>query len=457
MDEQELLRLKPELDRFLEEFAPLFGREENQVHASVFVQGLLRGEGRRNAENIAEAMDAGPVRTVQAFITTGAWSDRSILAKMQQAVVGVLTYPDAVVNVDETGFPKKGTKSVGVARMYSGTLGRVDNCQIGVFANYASSHGHTFLDRRLYLPKEWAEDRKRRKEAGVPESVIFRTKPELALEMIELATVENIPFQWVGGDAVYGDNPSFLQGVRMLQKWYVLDCSCNTQVWTSKPEVIPAAQRPKPPRGRRPTEPLVVGEHRRVDAVIAGLPPTAWRRVVVGEGSKGPRVYEYAELVVWFTEDELPGPPERLLARRSIGQEPVVAYHRSNAPAEIDLDKLAQIRGLRWTIEEDFQTGKGECGLDEYETRGWVGWHHHTALAMLALSFLVLQKRRLGGKTAPDDCTRGPGFTLPPVGCSQMGYSRDPAMVPLATKAKSPGGRQSPQKTTRKRVAAFAQ
>jgi SRSO17 transposase len=298
MDEQELLRLKPELDRFLDEFAPLFGREENQAHAWFFVQGLLRGEGRRNCENIAEAMDGGPVRTVQAFIATGAWSDRSILGKMQQDVVGVLTDPDALVNVDETGFPKKGTKSVGVAWMYSGTLGRVDNCQIEVFANYTSSHRHVLLDRRMYLFNECDEDRKRREDAGMTESMIFRTKAELALEMIEQATVAGIPFQWVGGDAVYGDTLSFIQGVRMLQKWYVLDCSCDTHVWTSKPEVIPATQRPKPPKGRRPTQPLVVGEHRRVDAVIAGLPRTAWRGVVVGEGSKGPRVYEYAEIVV---------------------------------------------------------------------------------------------------------------------------------------------------------------
>ena len=456
MDKQELLRLKPELDRFLDEFAPLFGREENQAHARVFVQGLLRGEDRRSCENIAEAMDGGPVRTVQAFIATGAWSDRAILGKMRQAVVGELTDPDAVVNVDETGFPKKGTKSVGVARMYSGTLGRVDNCQIGVFANYASARGHTLIDRRLYLPEEWAEDKKRRKEAGVPESVIFRTKPDLGLEMIEQATQAGIPFRWVGGDCVYGGDPQFVQGVRMLEKWYVLDTKCDTQVWTSKPEVIPADQRPKPPKGRCPTKPLVVGERRRVDAVIASLPPTAWRRVLVGEGTKGPRVYEYAEVVVWFTEDELPGPAERLLARRSIGQDPVIAYHRSNAPAEIDLDKLAQVRGLRWTIEEDFQTSKGECGLDEYETRGWVGWHHHTALAMLALAFLVLQKHRLGKKRAPDDCARGPSFTLSSVGHSQMGYRRDPELVPLATGTKSPGGRQSPQKTTRSRVAACA-
>jgi SRSO17 transposase len=457
MDAQQLLRLKPELDRFLDQFAPLFGRDENQAHARRFVQGLLRGGERRNSENIAEATEGSPVRSLQAFIATGAWSDRSILAQLRQAVVGVLADPDAVVNVDETGFPKKGTKSVGAKRQYSGTLGRVDNCQIGVFANYASSHGHAFLDRRLYLPEEWAQDSLRRKEAGVPKGVVFRTKPELALEMIEQTIEAKVQFRWVGGDSVYGDNPQFVQGVRRFDKRYVLDTACDTQVWTKKPEVIAADQRPKPARGRRPTKPLVVGERCRVDAVIANLPATAWRRVVVGEGSKGPRVYEYAEVVVWFSEDELPGPPERLLARRSIGQEPKVTYHRSNAPADVSLDKLAQVRGLRWTIEEDFQTGKGECGLDEYETRGWVGWHHHTALAMLALAFLVLQKRRLGEKRAPDDGPRSPGSAQPPAGGSRMGYGRDPEVVPLASRAEPQGRRQPPKTTTRNRVAALAE
>ena len=184
MDEQQLLALKPELDRFLDRFAPLFGPDANQAHARRFVQGLLYGGERRNAENIAEAMSGGPVRSLQAFITTGVWPDREILAELRRFVVEILGDDDAVWNSDETGFPKKGTKSVGVNAPISGTLGRTDNCQVAVFANYSSAKGHTFMDRRLYLPEEWASDSDRREEAGVPAGLIFRTKPELALEMV---------------------------------------------------------------------------------------------------------------------------------------------------------------------------------------------------------------------------------------------------------------------------------
>jgi SRSO17 transposase len=269
-----------------------------------------------------------------------------------------------------------------------------------VFANYASVHGHTFIDRRLYLPLEWAEDQTRREAAGIPKSVIFRTKPELALDMLTASIDAGLPFRWVGGDGVYGDNPTFVQGIRSLGKWYVLDTASDTQVWTETPQVIVPDPHSHRGRGRKPTKAKVVGDRRRVDAVVAALPASAWRRVAIGEGSKGPRVYDYAEVPVWFCEDELPGPSERLLVRRSIGQEPDLKYHRSNAPVEIGLEKLAQIRGTRWTIEEDIKSGKGECGLDEYETRGWVGWHHHTVLSMLALAFLVVQQRRLVAEAA---------------------------------------------------------
>src|SRR3990170_3768251 len=174
MAETQLLTLKPELDRFLDRFAPLFGRDENQAHARRFVQGLLHGGERRNAENIAQAMSGGPVRSLQAFLTTGTWSDREVLGAMRRGVLEALGDEDAVWNSDETGFPKEGTRSVGVKRQYSGTLGRTDNCQVAVFANYSSAKGHTFLDRRLFLPEEWADDRDPREGAGVPPGVIFR-------------------------------------------------------------------------------------------------------------------------------------------------------------------------------------------------------------------------------------------------------------------------------------------
>jgi SRSO17 transposase len=187
MTEEQLLELKPELDRFLESYAPQFGRPENHGHARRFVQGLLKGGERRNAENIAQNMAGANVRDLQAFLSTGVWDDSQVLAQMRQDVLKVLAEDDAVCNVDETGFAKKGDKSVGVARQYSGTLGKVDNCQIGVFANYCSAKGHTLIDRRLYLPQEWTDDPQRCQQAGVPQGVVFRTKGELALEMVAAA------------------------------------------------------------------------------------------------------------------------------------------------------------------------------------------------------------------------------------------------------------------------------
>ena len=405
MDARQLQRLKPELNLFLDRYAPCFGHDGHELHARQFVQGLLLGAGRRSVENIAEAIHGGVVRSLQKFIGQGCWSDDTALEELQRHTVAVLGDPDASLNVDETGFPKKGTKSVGVKRQYAGCLGRTDNCQIGVFVNYCTPAGHTLIDRRLFLPEEWAKDRPRRQEAGVPATVVFRTKPELALEMVAQAEERGVPFRWVTADSVYGDSPTFVQGVRRLGKWYVVDTSADARVWLTEPVVVPAGT--KGARGRATTQPHVATKPERVDEVVARLPPTAWRRITVAEGSQGPRVYEYAALWAWFSEEGLPSERERLLVRRSLGQKAEVKYQRSNAPATIPLEKLAQKRGQHWCVEQSFEAAKGECGLDEYETRGWVGWHHHTALAMLALWFLALQRQRLGEKRAPDDCARG--------------------------------------------------
>lgn len=405
MDGKQLRQFKPELDCFIERYLPLFGRAENHEHASRFIQGLLAGEERRNIENIAEAVAGGVVRTMQKFVAQACWDDGDVLSELRWHVAEEFGDEEAIINVDETGFPKKGTKSVGVKRQYSGTLGRVDNCQIGVFINYCSTHGHTLIDRRLYLPQEWAEDVDRREVAGVPQGVIFRTKPELALEMIQVAVNEGLRFRWVGGDSVYGDSPTFVQGVRELGKLYVLDTSADARVWLSKPRMQPVGK--SGARGGRPTtkakaiqKPITVAE------AVKRLAHSAFKRVTVSQGSQGPIVYEYAEITVWFSEEGIPvEKPERLLIRRSLGQEPELKFQRSNAPDDIPLRCLAERRACRWTIEQDFQAGKGESGLDEYETRGWIGWHHHTVLSMLALFFLALQKRRLGKKRTPDDCS----------------------------------------------------
>lgn len=421
MDGTQLRRLKPELESFLDRYLGLFGRAENQQHARQLVQGLLDGSDRRNVENMAEAVEGGVVRTLQKFIAQGCWEDRAILGELREQVVEALGDEEGIINVDETGFPKKGTKSVGVKRQYAGILGRVDNCQIGVFLNYVSQAGHVLLDRRLFLPEDWAADRGRRKEAGVPQRVVFRSKPELALAMVAEAVAAGMPFRWVGGDSLYGDSPTFVQGLRSLRKWYVLDVSSEARVWLRRPKRLRS--------GKAESRPIPVAE------AVKRLPAKAWKRVTVAEGSQGPRVYDYAEMIVWFSEEGIPTPTfERLLIRRSLGQEPELKYQRSNAPVQIKLKRLAEVGGSRWTIEQDFQAAKGECGLDEYETRGWTGWHHHTALSMLALLFLVLQRKRLGEKRAADDRARSARRAQTPAGSSQVGRTRNPRLVRVAAR-----------------------
>jgi SRSO17 transposase len=432
MDARDLQRLKPEFDSFLQRYAPLFGHDLAQAHAGRFLQGLLLGGERRSVENIAEAIDGGVVRSLQKFISQSPWQDEEVLAELQQHVREVLGDPNACLNVDETGFPKKGDKSVGVQRQYAGCLGRTDNCQIGVFANYRSVLGHTLIDRRLFLPQQWADDVERREEAGVPEDVVFRMKTELALELVMKAVERSLPFRWVTSDSVYGDSPVFVQGLRALGKYYVLDTTVDSRIWLSEPEVIPGGTRM--PSGNVIVKPKVTTKPRRLDEVVAELPAKSWRRLVVAEGSQGPRWFEYAELWVWFSEEGLPSGRERLLVRRSMGQQAEVKYHRSNASASVPLEELARIRGSHWSVEQSFQAAKGECGLDEYETRSWLGWHHHTALAMLALWFLGLQRRRLGEKRAADDGARGAGTVGAPARRASLGRRRNPQLVSVAAR-----------------------
>jgi SRSO17 transposase len=427
MDSKSLRSLMPELDVFLSRFMPLFGRDENHAHARTMLHGLLAGGDRRNVENIAETIEGGVVRTLQKFVAQGVWDDRAVLGELRRHVVEVLGDEDATLILDETGFPKKGTQSVGVARQYAGILGRTDNCQVGVFLSYCSTKGHTLCDRRLFLPEVWTNDRARCDAAGVPKGVIFRTKPELAAEMVEQAVRAGMPCRWVAGDALYGSSPTFLRTMRELQKWYVLDISSEAHVWTSQPQMRPMGQT----TGGRPTKnPKPLTKPRPVTEVVGELPASAWKRLTIAEGSQGPRIYEFAELKVWFSEEGLPtDQPERLLFKRSLGQDPELKFQRSNAPATIPLKKVAEVGGRRWCVEQDFQCGKGECGLDEYETRGWIGWHHHTALSMLALWFLTLQKVRLGKKTPPAQRTGNPNGAPQPARPAALERTRNSPLV----------------------------
>jgi len=280
-------------------------------------------------------------------------------------------------------------------------------------------------------------------------NLVFRTKPQLAAEMVESAARSGKPFRWVAGDAVYGSSPTVARLLRALEKWYVLDGTSEARVWTARPEMRPAGTS-TPKGGRLTKSPMPQTKPRRVGDLGAEIPADAWTRRSIAEGSQGPRVYEYAELAVWFSEEGSPtAESKRLLFKRGTEQDAEIKYQRSNAPTKTPLHKLAEIGGQRWCVERDFQCGKGQCGLDEYETRGWIGWHHHTALSMLALWFLGLQKERLGEKTSADFGAGTPHGAAVIVRRASLGQADDPAAVePAATPQRDRGAMPRPRKTT---------
>lgn len=264
--------------------------------------------------------------------------------------------------IDETGFLKKGEKSVGVARQYSGTAGKVENCQIGVFLAYATPRGRAFIDRALYLPEEeWANDEGRREEAGVPEEVEFATKGDLARKMLERAFEAEVPASWVTGDEVYGNDGKLRRWLQDQRKSYVLAVSRS--------------------------HPLMVAfQSKRAEEVVAEAPPEAWVRTEIGAGSKGPRVYDWAR--ARLPHENTPGWAQWLLVRRSVSQPEELAYYRAYGPEEATVEELAKVAGSRWSIEEGFERAKGEVGLDHYEVRYWDSWHRHITLCLLAHAFL---------------------------------------------------------------------
>ena len=402
MDGTELDRVNGLFLRFHARFAPLFGRREARARSEQYLRGLLvqRSE-RRSAENLAEAIEGATPRTLQMFLSDAPWSARAVVEELQRYVGERLGTAEGAFLIDETGFAKQGKKSVGVARQYSGTLGKVGNCQVGVFLTYASARGHATVDARLFLPEAWSEDPERCREAGVPDEVSFRTKPEIALELLGKARqAEHLPGRWVAADEVYGNSPVFRDGVAALGLWYVGDVSCDLPVFAE------AAQTRVPPyagRGRRPVKSRLApgaAPAREVQSLAAALPESAWQELEVAEGSQGPRLYRFARLRVWESREGLPGRACWLLLRTAVdGSEP--RYALSNALAEVSLLALAQVQTTRWSIETEFETLKGEVGLDEYEVRGWRGWHHHVTLALLAGAFLLSLQQEWGEKDAP--------------------------------------------------------
>ena len=408
MNRTEFERVAETFASFHREFAPLFGRPEAVDHAEQYVRGLLvQQTDRRNAENVSEVVEGAAPRSLQRFLTESPWSSERVIDRLQRYLGQRLTSPDGIFVIDGSEFPKQGKKSVGVARQYCGRLGKIANCQAGVFLTYVSERGHALVDAHLYLPQEWTEDAERRQAAGVPEAVSYQSKADLALASLRQARkAGHLAGRWVTADEDYGKVPAFRDALDAENWLYVLEVPCTTPVFTqfAKTEVPAWAG-----NGRKPSRPrLVEGEpgSQSVEEVARGVAAADWHVLTVAEGAQGPRSYQFAAQRVWESREELPGRACWLVLRRNLdGSE--LKYYLSNAPADTSLSRLAHVGSMRWCIETDLQTTKGEAGLDEYEVRSWQGWHHHMVLAMLAAAFLLTLQLDWGEKDAPDHAATG--------------------------------------------------
>lgn len=343
-----------------------FPRSEPRQRALAYLKGLISPIERKNGWQLAEQAGDETPYGVQHLLGRAEWNADEVRDDLPDYVNQHLGEDSAVLVVDETGFLKKGDKSVAVQRQYSGTAGRIENCQIGVFLAYASSKGRTFIDRELYLPKQWAESDQRRKQAGVPTGVKFSTKPQLAQKMIKRAVESRIAFKWVTGDEIYGNDRTLRVWMEQEGLYYVMAVASNQHVWLGFKQV-------------------------RINQIIKKITDSQWQVVSAGDGSKGPRLYEWAlvPLLSVMIENR-----RWLLVRRSISDPKEMAYYVVYGPPETKIEEMVKVAGRRWAIEESFETAKGEVGLDQYEVRSWQGWYRHITLAMLAHAYLTAMRAK---------------------------------------------------------------
>ena len=355
--------------------AARFARSEPRERVAAYIRGLLAPVERKNSWTLAQRAGEASPDGMQRLLAAADWDADAVRDDVRDYVVAHLGDREAVLVVDETGGVKKGTKSAGVARQYCGTAGRVENAQVGVFLAYATAGGRPFIDRELYLPTAWTQDRDRCTEAGVPDAVGFATKPELAMRMLARAIDAGVPAGWVSGDEVYGQHSRLRAMLEQRAMPYVLAVPVNQRV-------IAAA-------GRRVLQ-------TRADTLAAGLPAQAFKRICAGAGSKGPRIYHWARVAIRPLEDPAMG--YWLLIRRWVTDPTDRAYYLGHGQPGTPLRELARVAGARWAIEESFQSAKGEVGLDQYQVRRWDSWYRHLTLAMLAHAFLTVTRAAAGAK-----------------------------------------------------------
>ncbi len=368
-----------ELESLHARLAPHVVRMEPRRRMRAYLEGLLGGAERRNGWHLAEAAGESTPYGMQRLVASASWDADQVRDDLQAYGAEHLGNAEAVLVVDETGFLKKGTKSAGVARQYSGTVGRIENCQIGVFLAYAAPEGVALIDRELYVPKAWIEDRERCREAGIPDDVSFATKPALARRMLERAFEAGMPHAWVVADEVYGQDRRLRLWLEEIEQPFVLAVTSQEKPWSW---------------GARGPQQM------RVDRLADALPEEAWQRLSAGRGSKGERLYEWAEVMLWRWQT--PEGIHRLLVRRSLEDPEDRAYYIVFAPQGATLEELVRVAGRRWTIEIAFEAAKQEVGLDQYEVRKWDAWYRFITLAMFAHAFLAVQRARAekGGSAA---------------------------------------------------------
>jgi SRSO17 transposase len=396
--------LVDELREYHAIYSPLFQRREQREGAAKYLHGLLLDIPRKSIEPMVLALEgaqAQAVRTLQLFISEGAWDDEALLQRHWQEVDTCLGEDDGVLTLDGSDFLKQGQESVGVKRQYCGEVGKRANCQAGVFLGYASRQGYTLLDRRLYVPQEWVEDAayaERRRRCGVPADLPFKTKPTLGGEMIQAVhRAHTLRARLVTCDEAFGRDTTLLDHIAGIGLWYFAEVPHDTQVWRQRPvTAVPTWSG----QGRKPIRPRVLaGETtpEEVAQLAAALPADCWTRYTIKEGSKGPLVARFAALRVIAVRGGLPGPAVWLVVRRNLLTGELKTY-LSNAPIDTPLATLVRLSGMRWPIETCFEDGKQYLGMGDYEVRGWRGWHHHMTLCILAHFFLVRVCLRLKKK-----------------------------------------------------------
>ncbi len=403
LDRDDVADFINELRGFHEQFADCFQRSESRGHFFNFMAGQFSALERKSIEPIALALENGNVRALQRFVSEAPWDDDRIMSKYRSLVNDDLGSPDGALIFDESGFVKKGQESVGVARQYCGTIGKVDNCQVGVFAGYVSEHGYALVDKRLFIPEKWFGDDyvERREKCVLPAETVFQSKPRQAAEMLTALSEEDVlPFKYVLADSVYGVSPEFIAAVEALPgKTYFVSVPKDTQCWLKRPMTITKEYRWGGKKRRKrvlatpDTKPLTVEDLAR------NMNDYFWYRRKVSEGTKGPIVYEFTRRRVILSAAGLPKKTVWLLIRRTLGDDPQYSYFISNAMSSTRLRTLVWLSGLRWAVEQCFQETKTELGMDHYEVRKFPGWHHHIITCMLAHFFLWHLKIRLGKKS----------------------------------------------------------